>query len=385
MMNSEGHTLLCIDTRTIYPLSSQQMKILLALDSFKGCLTSEEVEDTFAHALAAQGLETRSFPLSDGGEGMLEAFVAALHGHIVSTSVHDPLMRSIEAPYGITPDGTAIIETARACGLTLLSAEERNPLIATSYGVGELIADALHRGCRRFIIGLGGSGTSDAGRGMLRALVDAFAQGGTMEEVITRDTADCRFTLACDVRNPLYGRNGAAHVFAPQKGATPDMVEELDRRARHFAEESARRLGWDMSSRPGAGAAGGLGYAFMQYFQTDSRSGADLLLDFIGFDEALQGVDLVITGEGHADRQTLMGKLPERVLQRALAHGVPVRLVAGRVDDKDILTAAGFAGVDAITPDGMDTEEAVKPEVARQNIREWVRRKLDPAHLSSQR
>lgn len=220
---------------------------------------------------------------------------------------------------------------------------------------------------------------------MLRALVDAFAQGGTMEEVITRDTADCRFTLACDVRNPLYGRNGAAHVFAPQKGATPDMVEELDRRARHFAEESARRLGWDMSSRPGAGAAGGLGYAFMQYFQTDSRSGADLLLDFIGFDEALQGVDLVITGEGHADRQTLMGKLPERVLQRALAHGVPVRLVAGRVDDKDILTAAGFAGVDAITPDGMDTEEAVKPEVARQNIREWVRRELDPAHLSSQR
>ena len=362
MMNSEGHTLLCIDTRTIYLLSSQQMKILLALDSFKGCLTSEEVEDTFAHALAAQGMETRSFPLSDGGEGMLEAFVAALHGHIVSTSVHDPLMRSIEAPYGITPDGTAIIETARACGLTLLSAEERNPLIATSYGVGELIADALHRGCRRFIIGLGGSGTSDAGRGMLRGLTDTLAPGSTIDEVIHNMLGGCRFVLACDVRNPLYGPEGAAHVFAPQKGATPDMVDELDRRARHFAELSARRMGWDASTRPGAGAAGGLGYAFLQYLQATMESGADLLLDLAGFDHLLKHADLVITGEGHADRQTLMGKLPERVMRRARQQGIPVWLIAGQADDAASLLQAGFSRVSSLTPAGMPLEEAIRPE-----------------------
>ena len=179
------------------------MKIILAIDSFKGCLTSEEVETIFSQALSSRGMTVRSLPMSDGGEGMLEAFISALHGKIIQAEVHDPLMRPILASYGIAPDGTAVIETAKACGLTLMTAEERNPLVATTYGVGELIAHALHQGCKKFIIGLGGSGTSDAGRGMLRALTDIFAPHGTIDDVLTNHTAGCQFTLASDVRLSL--------------------------------------------------------------------------------------------------------------------------------------------------------------------------------------
>lgn len=323
-----------------YMHNQSPMHILLALDSFKGCLTSEEVEAAFARALTARGADVSSLPLSDGGEGMLQAFTAALHGQTIEVEVHDPLMRPVTARYGLAPDGTAIIESAQACGLTLIPAAERNPLTATSYGVGELVAHAARRGCRRFIIGLGG----------------------------------CRFVLASDVRNPLYGPEGAAHVFAPQKGATPDMVDELDRRARHFAELSARRMGWDASTLPGAGAAGGLGYAFLQYLQATMESGADLLLDLAGFDHLLKHADLVITGEGHADRQTLMGKLPERVMRRARQQGIPVWLIAGQADDTASLLQAGFSRVSSLTPAGMPLKEAIRPETARKNILRWVER-----------
>lgn len=350
------------------------MHIILAIDSFKGCLTSEEVEAIFAQALTARGATVRSLPMSDGGEGMLKAFISALHGQIVPAEVHDPLMCPLLASYGIAPDGTAVIETAKACGLTLMTPEERNPLIATTYGVGELIAHALRRGCKRFIIGLGGSGTSDAGKGMLQALTDNFAPHGTIHDVLSRETAGCQFTLASDVRNPLCGKEGAAFIFAPQKGATPQMVEELDRRARQFADSSARLMGKDASTEPGAGAAGGLGYAFMQYFNATAQSGADLLLDLTAFDQQLEQADLVITGEGHADRQTLMGKLPERILQRARKHHVPVWLVAGQTDDAEELIAAGFSRVDELTPEGMKLQEAIKPETTRQNIFRWIDR-----------
>lgn len=253
------------------------MRILLAIDSFKGCLSSEEVEAAFSQAISARGAEVRSLPMSDGGEGMLPAFITALHGQLLQAKVHDPLMRPVTACYGIAPDGTAVIETAQACGLTYLSAEERNPLVATTYGVGELVAHAIQHGCRRFLIGLGGSGTSDAGKGMLQGLTDSLAPGCTIEDVLNGPLSDCHFILASDVRNPLYGPEGAAQVFAPQKGATPEMVEELDRRARQFAEESARRMDRDASFQPGAGAAGGLGYAFLQYLQATTQSGADPL------------------------------------------------------------------------------------------------------------
>lgn len=363
------------------------MQILLALDSFKGCLSSEEVEAAFSHALTARGAEVRALPMSDGGEGMLQAFIAALHGEMREVEVHDPLMRPVTACYGLAPDGTAVIETAQACGLTRMTAEKRNPLVATTYGVGELVAHAARHGCRRFIIGLGGSGTSDAGRGMLQGLTDSLAPGGTIEEVLHGALSGCRFILASDVRNPLYGPEGAAHVFAPQKGATPEMVEELDRRARQFAEESARRMGRDTSSQPAAGAAGGLGYAFLQYLQATTQSGADLLLDLCNFDALLIHTDLVLTGEGRADRQTLMGKLPERVMRRAQAHHVPTWLVAGQALDAEPLLQAGFSRVDSLTPDGMPLEEAIRPEVARKNIGRWVERNfpLNQANIPTER
>ena len=211
------------------------MKIILAIDSFKGCLTSEEVENIISSSLISCDAEIRRIPMSDGGEGMLEAFISAMNGNIVEAEVHDPLMRPIKARYGISPDGTAVIETAKACGLTLMSAEERNPLTATTYGVGELIIHALQNGCKSFVIGLGGSGTSDSGEGMLKAISGYFHAGQNIKDIIEKEMGHCRFTLASDVRNPLYGANGAAYVFAPQKGATPEMVIELDNRARKFA------------------------------------------------------------------------------------------------------------------------------------------------------
>lgn len=354
------------------------MKYVLAIDSFKGCLSSAEAEAAVASALRERGGEVVALPMSDGGEGMLEAFTAVLKGRLVDADVHDPLMRPITAPYGITPDGTAIIETSKACGLTLMKEEERNPLKATTYGVGELIAHAVRNGCRRFIVGLGGSGTSDAGMGMLEALAYNFSEAKSIDEISDSFLKDCRFTLACDVRNPLCGPEGAAYTFARQKGATEDMLEKLDDRARQFARMAAHRLGYDHSSVPGAGAAGGLGYAFLQYLGASTRSGADLLLDWVNFDRLIADADVVITGEGRADAQTLMGKLPERVLCRAQSRGIPVWLMAGAVSDKERLLEAGFARADGITPDDMPICEALRPEVARENIHHWVGRIVAP-------
>lgn len=355
--------------------SGMKRKYIIAVDSFKGCLTSGEAEAAVADALrnGVEDVETVCFPMSDGGEGMLGAFTAALGGKIIGAYVHDLVMRRRRAEYGITPDGTAVIEAAEACGLTLLAEEERNPLRATTYGVGELVAAAVKMGCRKFIIGLGGSGTSDAGIGMLRALTDRLApRGGTIDDALRGELGQCRFTLACDVENPLLGENGAAVVFAPQKGATPDMLPVIERRAERFARASAAHFGFDRSGQPGAGAAGGLGYAFMQYLDAVMCPGADLLLDLCGFDDALCGATAVITGEGRADRQTLMGKLPLRVMRRAAAKGVPVWLIAGRADNEDELVKAGFGRVVSITPDGANLDDAMKKDVAAGNIRSAI-------------
>lgn len=347
-------------------------KYIIAMDSLKGCLSSKEVGQAVAEALTQADADARAtvFTVSDGGEGMLEAFTEAIGGSIERAYVHDPLMRRVWAEYGVTPGGTAVIETARACGLTLVDAVERNPLRATTYGVGELVAAAIGRGCRKFIIGLGGSGTSDAGIGMLRALTDRLApRGGTIDDALRGELGRCSFTLACDVDNPLCGADGATMVFARQKGATPEMLPLLEKRAERFARASAAHFGFDRSTLPGAGAAGGLGYAFMQYMGAETRPGADLLLDLCGFDDALRGATCVITGEGHADRQTLMGKLPMRVMARAKAKGVPTWLLAGRVDDKESLLEAGFDKAESITPDGMTLAEAIRKDVALRNLR----------------
>ena len=372
-------------------------KIIVAIDSFKGCLASAEANRAAVEGILARmpEAEVLSIPVSDGGEGWLEAFrsptptpspvgrgtsptppltsgegnptptLPSREGVLVEVEVRDPLMRHISAPYLVMGD-TAVIEIAKASGLTLLNEEERNPMIATSYGTGQLVADAVRRGCRHIIVGLGGSATSDCGIGMLRAIIDSFAKHGSWDDVHELDAV--HFTIATDVTNPLCGENGAAHVFAPQKGATQEMVQLLDARAKRFAEVSARHFGYDCQNEPGAGAAGGLGYAFLQYMNAERQSGIDLLFDTIGFDRLLDDASLVITGEGASDRQTLMGKVPYGILQRAKAHQVPVALIAGRIEDRQELLHAGFSQVLCINPPNLPAEEAMKPETAKRNI-----------------
>ena len=232
------------------------MKIILAVDSFKGCLSSQEANNAAAEGVYSVCPDAKvvQIPVSDGGEGFLEAFHAAVGGEMIEVKVKDPLMRPVTAEFLLKGD-TAVIEMAQASGLNLLKEEERNPLSATSYGTGELVAHAIRKGVKHIIIGLGGSATSDAGIGMLSALVDAFANHGVWNDIDV--FKDVTFTVASDVKNPLYGENGAACVFAPQKGATPEMVLRLDERARRFADISARHFGYDYSMREGAGAAGG--------------------------------------------------------------------------------------------------------------------------------
>ena len=348
------------------------MKIIVAIDSFKGCLTSKE-----ANRAAAEGIRSRypdaevvQVPVSDGGEGFMEAFHAAIGGELIEITVRDPLMRPVAAQY-LLHDKLAVIEIAQASGLTLLTKEERNPMVATSYGTGQLVADAVRKGAEHIIVGLGGSATSDAGIGMLRALIDSLPpppsnRGGVRTWDDIEALKHVRFTIASDVKNPLCGKNGAAHIFAPQKGATPEMVLQLDERARKFADVSAKHFGYDRSEQEGAGAAGGLGYAFLQYMDADCKPGIELLLDTIKFHEIVKDVDLIITGEGSADRQTLMGKLPMGILKQA-GH-VPVCLIAGRISDKQELLNAGFAHVECINPEDISLEEAMRKELATQNI-----------------
>lgn len=372
-------------------------KIIVAIDSFKGCLASAEANRAAVEGILARmpEAEVLPIPVSDGGEGWLEAFrsptptpspvgrgtsptppltsgegsptptLPSREGVVVEVDVRDPLMRHIVAPYLVIGD-TAVIEIAKASGLMLLHEEERNPMIATSYGTGQLVADAVRRGCRHIIVGLGGSATSDCGIGMLRAIIDNFAKHGSWDDVHELDAV--HFTIATDVTNPLCGENGAAHVFAPQKGATQEKIQLLDARAKRFAEVSARHFGYDRQNVPGAGAAGGLGYAFLQYMNAERRSGIDLLLDTIHFDRLLDDASLVVTGEGASDRQTLMGKVPYGILQHAKAYQVPVALIAGRIEDRQELLNAGFSQVLCINPPDLPTEEAMKPETAKRNI-----------------
>ena len=350
------------------------MRVVVAIDSFKGCLGSAEANRAAAEGVraACPEAEVLEVTVSDGGEGFIDAFRDATGGEIVRLTVKDPLMRDVEARYLLSGE-TAVLEVAEACGLHRLKPAERNPLVATSYGVGQLVTDALSRGAQRLIVGLGGSATSDAGRGMLRALKADDRLQMTDERLEMRDERlemrdeRCEMIVATDVDNPLCGENGAARVFGPQKGATPAMVAQLDAEARAFAEESARRMGFDRSNEPGAGAAGGLGYAFMQYLGAERRSGIDVLLETVGLDRLVQGADLILTGEGAADRQTLMGKLPTGVLRHAA--GVPVCLLAGQVRDREALLEAGFAEVRSINPPDLPLEEALRPEVAAYNLR----------------
>ncbi len=340
-------------------------KIVIACDSYKGCLSSSEVARAAAEGVVEvyPDCEIVRLAVADGGEGTVDALVETLGGHLECAEVSDPLGRPVKAAYGIAGD-LAIIESAAACGLTLLSKEERNPLIATTKGLGELILAAIDKGCRRFLIGLGGSATNDGGMGMISA--DGFLERAR----------GMKFTVACDVDTPYIGAHGASRVFGPQKGASEEDVEILEERLRGYALKILADTGIDVSDMAGAGAAGGLGGAFRAYLGAELKRGVDLVLDQIGFDSIIDGADLVITGEGCSDYQTLKGKTAAGVLERAKRKGVPVMLVSGAIRDRQMLRDGGFGIIAAASPEEMSLAEAMRPETAEHNIYETVKRLL---------
>ena len=335
------------------------MKIVVAPDSFKGCLSAREVADALASALRERHPDWTvvEHPLSDGGEGTVDTVVPALGGTFREAVVSDPLGRPVSARYGLSGD-TAILEVAEACGLKRLSPEERNPLIASTYGVGELLLAARNAGARRLVVGLGGTATCDGGAGMMRV--------PHLREAL----ADCRIEILCDVAIPFIGPEGTARVYAPQKGAFPADVEVLEKRLEALAGTILEETGVDVLALPSAGAAGGLAGAFQAWLKAESVSGIDRILDLTGFDAVVSGADIVLTGEGKSDRQTLSGKVALGVLRRA--KGVPVFLVSGRIEDAEALSAAGFAGLVPVSPESLPLQEAMKPEVAKENLRKAV-------------
>jgi glycerate kinase len=372
-------------------------KIVVASDSFKGSLSSLGVAEAAAKAINESLPECQvvKVDVADGGEGTMDALRRTLGGQKVTIDVCDPLGRPVGASYVILEDGvTAVMEMAVASGLPLLASHERNPLKTSTYGTGQLIADALERGCRKFLVGIGGSATNDAGMGMLEALGVRFmdaegnllhGRGESLESVhdidmggICEGLAEAEFIVACDVDAPLYGPKGAACVFAPQKGADEAMVSRLDNGLEHFASVVKRTLGQDVSELPGAGAAGGLGGGFVAFLNARLERGIEMVLDAIGFDELIRGASMVVTGEGRVDSQTLTGKTPYGVLKRALRQGIPVVAIGGSVTlDQQAAHEAGFAGVYAVTPSGMPLEEAMKPAIAADNIYNTVKHILN--------
>ena len=398
------------------------MKALIAIDSFKGCLTSARAGKAALEAFPKG--EAEVVPVSDGGEGFSTILTECLGGSFRTVSCHDPLGRSISAKYGLA-GRTAIIETAAASGMALLRKNELNPLLATSYGTGELILDALEYGVEEVWLGLGGSATCDGGTGMLQALGYRFLTAnnrsfisvnatqsiskdgssnrwniprvipkGDSSNVILKDVQEidgskrskllesCKITGFYDVSVPFCGQGGAAKMFAPQKGATHEMVEELDDWLSRLCDAYSRFSGRDVLNIPGSGAAGGIGGAIGGALGASMVQGIGRVLDISGFDRKLDSCDLVITGEGRADAQTLRGKVPVGILEYVRAHTVPgkcpkVILIAGQVSDRLRLMEAGFDDVLQITPDGMPLSEALNPATALANITHTIRKHIN--------
>lgn len=349
------------------------MKIAVAVDSFKGSLTSLEAAEAIGSGVltAYPDAEVDSLPLADGGEGTAETLCRALKGRMVEIKGVDALHRPITTAYGVVGK-TAIIDVASTIGLTLIAPSDRDIMKADSAGVGLMIEDAYRGGCRRFIVGLGGSATCDAGRGMLSALGVRFGTGesGAIDcTAASRALTKCDFTILSDVTAALCGPLGAARLFASQKGATRAEIEQLEWSNKQFARQVARATSADRSKLPGAGAAGGLGFAFASFTRCRIVSGADAVLDLVDFERAIAGASLVITGEGSIDRQTCLGKLPMCVCKRAAGVGIPTIALAGKVADAADLLAAGFVDVRAVTPPGQPLAEAMRPEVASANLR----------------
>lgn len=362
------------------------MKIVAAIDSFKGCMTSVEAGNAAKAGILAASPEARVIvrPLADGGEGTADALIEGLNGEKITLTVTGPFGDPVSCYYGYLPEtSTAVVEMASAAGITL--SDRRDPLAATTRGVGEMILDAVERGCRNFIVGIGGSATNDGGVGMLSALgirfldakgFDAGEGGQALSRIVSLDVSgqdprlnECCFQVACDVTNPLCGKNGATYVYGPQKGVTEDMKESLDQAMARYAAVCASFLGFDDSMTPGAGAAGGLGFAFRSFLNASLTPGIDLILKAVGLEEDLKDADFVVTGEGRLDHQSAMGKAPVGVASLAKKYGAKVIAFAGSVT-KDA-SACNDAGIDAFFPivRGVCTlEEAMDPANAKANL-----------------
>ena len=364
------------------------MKVVIAIDSLKGSLSSMEAGMAIKDGILAAKPDAEVIvkPLADGGEGTTDALIEGMNGERIDLTVTGPMHTPVDAYYGYLKDtNTAVMEMASAAGITLVPDSEKNPLLATSYGVGEMINDAIQRGCRNFIIGIGGSVTNDGGIGMLKALgvrfldengEDAGEGGQALAKVARIDVSgmnpllkECHIQVACDVNNPLCGENGSTYVYGPQKGVTEDMKKTLDEAMAHFARVTSETLENDYMNTQGAGAAGGLGYAFLAYTGAALTPGIELILDAVGLEEELSGANVVVTGEGRLDFQTAMGKAPVGVARLAKKYNAKVIAFAGSVTKE--ATACNKEGIDAFFPilRGVCTlAEAMDPVAARNNM-----------------
>lgn len=364
------------------------MNVVVAMDSFKGSLSSLETGNGVKEGIlkAMPDANVSVYPLADGGEGTVEALVLGLNGKLEKVMVTGPLGEPVECTYGILESkGTAVIEMSGAAGITLVPEQDRNPLNTTTYGVGEVIKDAIRRGCRRFIVGIGGSATNDGGIGMLQALgygmLDcngkqvAFGAKGLEQLVTIRDEdvipelKECDFRIACDVVNPLCGEKGCSAIFGPQKGATPSMIAQMDQWLEAYAKLTAVKYKNVNASFPGTGAAGGMGFAFLAYTNAVLESGVKIVLDETKLEEHILNADIVVTGEGRLDGQTIYGKAPVGVAELAKKYGKRVLAFAGSVTEDAIECNAH--GVDAFFPvvrNVCTLQEAMDSDNAKKNI-----------------
>ena len=365
-------------------------KIVVASDSFKGSLTSREIATIVAKAVSEVFPDCQTFCLemADGGEGTIDALCRALGGSRIEATVSDPLGKPVVSEYAIVnvpgEGPTAVIEMSKASGLPLVPEGLRNPMLTTTFGTGELILDALGKGCKHFLIGIGGSATNDGGTGMLATLGWRFLDsagnelppvGASLGKIESIDSSGknpaldgCSFVTACDVDNPFCGPDGAAFVFAPQKGAGPEEVILLDKGLESFSSVIRKSTGVDVKDIPGAGAAGGLGGALLAFLGARLTPGAEMVLEAIGFDSLAEGADLVITGEGRMDFQTLKGKAPLCVLRHATRLGIPTISLAGIISDYDLLKNLGYKDILCINPPGLPHETAMQSAVSRRNL-----------------
>lgn len=369
------------------------MRVVVAVDSFKGSVSSIEAGEAVREGilLAKPDADVKVLALADGGEGTVDALVRGMQGRYEEVLVSAPLGGKVSCKYGIIGSGdTAVIEMAGASGITLVKKEDLNPLKATSYGTGEVIKDAIAKGCRKFIIGIGGSATNDGGVGMLQALGFRFlnasgseigAGGGELGSIAAIDCKNvmpelknCSFKIACDVNNPLCGSLGASAIYGPQKGATPELVSVLDAGLSNLADVVNKTFGSDKRNFPGAGAAGGMGFGFIAFLNSTLESGIEIVLDEINFDSIVQESDLVVTGEGSIDAQTAMGKAPVGVARRGKKHGAKVLAIAGCVTEDAVkCNEEGIDGIFCIANKAMCLNEAMENSTARKNITALVR------------